>query len=307
MSSSVSGIPSRPAIASRCTTAFVDPPSAASATIALRNDAALNTVDGRRPARTISTASRPLSCAWVSSRESAAGMPAVPGRVAPSTSASRPIVDAVPIVLQCPRLRIIDESESRKSAGDNVPARTSSDSRQTSVPQPSGTPRNVPVSIGPPGTTSAGRSTDAAAISSAGMVLSQPPRSTTPSTGLARTISSMAIAAMLRQSIAVGRTWVSPRDTTGRLCGTPPASQMPRFTCSAISSRWLLHGVRSEAVLAIAICGRPSKAESGRPRRIQARWMYALRAGPAYQWSLRRAGILPLSTSHGRVAGCARS
>ena len=131
-------------------------------------------------------------------------MPAVPGSVMPSASASRPIVEAVPIVLQCPRLRIIEDSESRNACSDRVPARTSSDSRHTSVPQPSGTPRNVPVSIGPPGTTTAGRSTDAAAISSDGIVLSQPPSSTTPSIGLARSISSIAIAAMLRQSIAVG-------------------------------------------------------------------------------------------------------
>lgn len=73
------------------------------------------------------------------------------------------------------------------------------------------------MSIGPPGTTIAGMSTDAAAMSSAGMVLSQPPSSTSPSTGLARNISSIAIAARLRQSIAVGFTWVSPRETTGRL------------------------------------------------------------------------------------------
>ena len=109
-------------------------------------------------------------------------------------------------MLQWPRLRIIDDSDLRNSSSDSVPARTSSLSRQTSVPQPSGAPRKVPVSIGPPGTTTAGRSTDAAAISSDGIVLSQPPSSTTPSIGLARSISSVAIAAMLRQSIAVGRT-----------------------------------------------------------------------------------------------------
>ena len=130
----------------------------------------------------------------------------------------------MPIVLQCPRLRIIDDSDLRKSASESVPARTSSLSRQTSVPHPSGVPRKVPVSIGPPGTTSAGRSTEAAAISSDGIVLSQPPSRTTPSTGLARSISSVAIAAMLRHSMAVGRTSVSPSDTTGRLSGMPPAS-----------------------------------------------------------------------------------
>ncbi len=183
------------------------------------------------------------------------------------------MVDAVPIVLQCPRLRIIDDSDRMKSSFDRVPARTSSDRRHTSVPQPSGRPRNVPVSIGPPGTTTAGRSTDAAAISSDGIVLSQPPSSTTPSIGLARSISSVAIAAMLRQSIAVGRTFVSPSETTGRFSGTPPAAQTPCWTLSATSFRWLLHGVRSEAVLAMAICGRPANASSGAPRRIQARWM----------------------------------
>jgi hypothetical protein len=67
-------------------------------------------------------------------------------------------------------------------------------------------------------------STEAAAISSEGMVLSQPPRSTTPSIGLARNISSIAIAAMFRQSMAVGRTSVSPSETTGRFSGMPPAS-----------------------------------------------------------------------------------
>ena len=129
------------------------------------------------------------------------------------------------------------------------------------------------MSIGPPGTTTAGRSTEAAAISSAGMVLSQPPSSTTPSTGLARIISSAAIAARLRHSMAVGRTWVSPSDITGMSSGMPPASQMPAWTLAETSFRCLLHGLRSEAVLAIAMCGRPVNASPGRPRRIQARWM----------------------------------
>ena len=189
----------------------------------------------------------------------------------PSASAMQAMVEAVPMVLQWPRLRIIDDSDAMKAASGSWPARTCSLSLHTSVPQPSGCPRNVPVSIGPPGTTTAGRSTDAAAISSEGMVLSQPPSSTTPSTGLARSISSVAIAAMLRQSIAVGLTSVSPSETTGRFIGTPPASQTPCLTLSATSFRCELHGARSEAVFAIAMCGRPSKACAGRPRRIQAR------------------------------------
>ena len=135
------------------------------------------------------------------------------------------IVDAVPIVLQCPRLRIIDDSERRKSLlGERAcPHLLAAAARRRCR---SRAPRlgTCPVSIGPPGTTTAGTSTEAAAMSSAGIVLSQPPSRTTPSIGLARSISSIAIAAMLRQSIAVGRTCVSPSDTTGRLSGMPPAS-----------------------------------------------------------------------------------
>ncbi len=288
-------MPRRPAIASRCTTALVEPPSAARATIALRNEAADRTWLGRRPSWAISTASTPVPCAWASSRLSGAGRPAVPGSVIPSTSASSPIVEAVPMVLQCPRLRIIDDSDWRNSCSESLPARTSSLSRHTSVPQPSGIPRNVPVSIGPPGTTTAGRSTDAAPISRAGIVLSHPPSSTTPSIGLARIISSIAMAAMFRHSIAVGRTCVSPSDTTGMSSGTPPASQMPAATCSATSVRCRLHGTRSEAVFAIAICGRPVKAESGAPRRIHARWMYAFRPCPPYHWALRRSDMVSCS------------
>lgn len=53
----------------------------------------------------------------------------------------------------------------------------------------------------------------------------------------------------------------------------PPASYTPSRTDLATSSRCALQGVRSEAVLAMAIWGRPVKASSGTPRRIQARWM----------------------------------
>ena len=57
-SSSVRSMPSRPAMASRWTTALVDPPIAASATIALRNEPAGQQRARRRRSATISTASR---------------------------------------------------------------------------------------------------------------------------------------------------------------------------------------------------------------------------------------------------------
>ena len=109
-------------------------------------------------------------------------------------------------MLQCPRDRIIADSESKNLALLNNPARTSSLIRHTSVPHPSGEPLKVPVSIGPPGTTIEGRSTEEAPINNAGIVLSHPPKSTAPSIGLARIISSVAMAAIFRHNIAVGRT-----------------------------------------------------------------------------------------------------
>ena len=200
---------------------------------------------GGGPAATSSTASRPVVVgAPRAAGCRAPGVPAMPGSVMPER-----LGDARPSSRPCPSCcsgrgcgSSTTPSAGTRSSRQRARRAPPRDSRHTSVPQPSGTPRNVPVSIGPPGTTTAGRSTDAAAISSAGIVLSQPPSSTTPSIGLARSISSVAIAAMLRQSIAVGRTCVSPSDTTGRFSGMPPASQTPCLTLSATSSRWALHG-----------------------------------------------------------------
>ena len=53
----------------------------------------------------------------------------------------------------------------------------------SSVPEPRTSPRQCPGSMGPAGTKTAGRSTLAAPISSAGVDLSQPPIRTAPSTG----------------------------------------------------------------------------------------------------------------------------
>src|SRR3954463_6836532 len=87
--------------------------------------------------------------------------------------------------------------------------------------------------------------------------------------------------------MAVGRICVSPSEGTGISSGTPPASHTPRLTCSATSPRWLLHGLSSDHVVQIAMCGRPSNACGGRPRRIQARWMNPSRSALPYQAALR--------------------
>ena len=215
--------------------------------------------------RTSWTMRRPVRWAKVARRPSTAGKAAFSGRLRPSASTRLAMVEAVPMVMQTPWLRDMPLSADMKSARVISPARTASENFQTSVPEPMSLPRNLPFSIGPDDTTMVGRSTLAAPISWPGVVLSQPPKSTTPSMGLPRIDSSTSMAKRLRNSIAVGRIWVSPSDMAGNSSGKPPASQTPRLTCSARSRSPALQGVSSDQVLQMPITGRPSKASSGRP------------------------------------------
>src|ERR1700684_1551332 len=183
------------------------------------------------------------------------------------------IVEAVPIVIQCPAERDMQASASIKSCGLKVPAFSSSLKRHTAVPEPMSLPRYLPLSIGPPETTKVGTLQLAAPMTRDGVVLSQPHNSTTPSIGLPRIDSSTSMLTRFRNNIAVGRMLVSPIDITGNSRGKPPASQTPRFTCSAIWRKCALHGVSSDQVLQMPMTGRPSKTWSGNPwLRIQLRW-----------------------------------
>src|SRR5579863_5215555 len=83
--------------------------------------------------------------------------------------------------------------------------------------------------MGPPETRIVGASQLVAPISSAGVVLSQPASSRTPSIGLARMVSSTSIAAKFRNIIVVGRMSRKPRLVTGNSGGNPPAMSTPRF------------------------------------------------------------------------------
>ena len=99
---------------------------------------------------------------------------------------------------------------------------------------------------------SAGRS-DAAPISSAGVVLSQPIISTTPSNGLARIDSSTSIATWLRNSMAVGPHQRSRRGSSpGTRAGSRRPRARPRLTCSASSRKCALQGVTSRPGVADA-------------------------------------------------------
>jgi hypothetical protein len=170
-------------------------------------------------------------------RESTAGIADAPGKVRPSASTMLAIVEAVPMVMHCPALLDIHTSASIKSSRLTVPAFIPSESCQVAVPDPISFPLNFPFNIGPPGTTIVGRFTLAAPIKVEGVVLSQPVKSTIPSSGLARMVSSTSILARFRQSIVEGFMMVSPNDITGNSRGNPPASYTPRLTISANSRK----------------------------------------------------------------------
>ena len=169
------------------------------------------------------------------------------------------------MVMQWPWLRCMQLSASKKSCSLSVPARTCSLILQTPVPEPNSWPRHFPFNMGPPDTPMVGKSTLEAPMSSEGVVLSQPIKSTTPSMGLPRMLSSTSIEARLRYSMAVGRSSVSPKDMTGNSSGKPPASYTPILTCSAKVRKCELQGVSSLKVLQMPMTGRPSNWSCGTP------------------------------------------
>jgi hypothetical protein len=142
-----------------------------------------------------------------------------------------------------------------------------------------------------------GRSTLAAPMSWAGVVLSQPASSTTPSRGLARMHSSTSMLMRLRNIMVVGRIRVSPSEMVGNSRGKPPASQTPRLTHSARPRKWALQGVSSDHELQMPITGRPTKRSLGRPWFLsQLRWPKPLWSSSANQAALLRSDFLSVMT-----------
>ena len=121
-----SRIARRPATAHRWMIAFVDPPMAARAAIALLKPAPVSTAEGRCPAAAMATIRRPAASALAVSRGSPVAATAVPGSIMPSVSAMIAMVDAVPIVLQGPRPCPRHVSSRAQSASPSRPARRSS-------------------------------------------------------------------------------------------------------------------------------------------------------------------------------------
>src|SRR5471030_3467684 len=192
-------------------------------------------------------------------------MAALCGSEVPSASAMQAIVEAVPMVLQVPAERDMPDSADINWCIVISPALTCSCNCHTAVPEPMSLPSSLPFNIGPPLTTMVGISQLAAPISSAGVVLSHPTNNTTASIGLPRIDSSTSIEARLRVNIAVGRRFDSPFENTGNSTGKPPASRMPRLTCSASLRKCALHGVSSDQVLQMPMMGLPWNSWSGMP------------------------------------------
>src|ERR1700732_237503 len=101
----------------------------------------------------------------------------------PSTSARLFIVVAVPIVLQYPVDGAADATSVMNAVRSISPAAKRSRAFQTTVPEPMRLPSAQALIIGPTDSAMAGMSTVAAAIRQAGVVLSHPTVSTTPSMG----------------------------------------------------------------------------------------------------------------------------
>ena len=106
--------------------AFVDPLMAWRVRMAFSNAPGVRTSEGRTPCSASATICRPAASATWERRESTAGIAAAPGRVSPSASVMQAIVEAVPIVMQCPWERDIAFSISPNSCSVIRPARSAS-------------------------------------------------------------------------------------------------------------------------------------------------------------------------------------
>ncbi len=128
-----------------------------------------------------------------------------------------------------------------------------------------------------------------APISAPGTLLSQLASTTSPSSGLARTISSISMASRLRYSIALGFIRSSPSEIVPNSAPTPPASSIPALTSTARSRSGRLQGFRSLAEFAMPITGRSAAWLTARPALASAtRCSSATSSSPASQARLRR-------------------
>ena len=133
-----------------------------------------------------------------------------------------------------------------------------------------------------------------APMMSAGVVLSQPPISTAPSTGYERNSSSVSIASRLRYIMVDGFMNGSESVIAGISSGKPPACHTPRFTSSARWRKCAWHWLMSLHVLMIAITGLPVKSSRAKPLcSVRERWPNArMSCAPYQRWLRNSSGFL---------------
>src|SRR5205809_6419610 len=143
----------------------------------------------------------------------------------PSASIIDAIVEAVPIVMQWPCERCMQDSASWNSSSVILPARRSSDIDQVLVPEPMSLPWYLPESIGPPETRMVGRSTLHAPMRVAGGVLWQRAGRTAPLGGVVRGRPPARQLGGFRYSSPGGRISGSARHVSGHSVGEPPGTR----------------------------------------------------------------------------------
>ena len=263
-SPSASGTPASRANASRCKTALVDPPVAATPAIAFSNEARFTTSSGRRFSRRSWTTCAPAARVAAALRGSSAGMLAYPTGARPSSSVASAMVFAVYWPPHAPGPGQATSSSSCRARSGILPAACAPTASKTSWMVTSRS-SNRPGAIEPPYSSSAGKLRRSSAIAPPGMVLSQPTSATTASKRCERQTSSIESAITSRLTSepfipSVPITTPSLTEMVLNSIGVAPAARMPSFTRCARLRRWKLHGIVSVQVCATATRGRASSS-----------------------------------------------
>ena len=312
-SSRVSSTPASWAMASRCSTALVEPAVAITTVAAFRNAVLVMICRGGSPAASAATTASPVRRARSVRSAETAGADASPGSVMPSASAQADMVLAVYIPAHDPAPGQAARSTASRSASDILPAECSPTASNTSWIV-SDRPSACPGRMVPPYRNAAGTSSRAQAISMPGSDLSQPAIVTSASNCSAFTISSTESAMTSRltsEAFMPSVPMEMPSETAmvPNSSGTAPACRTPSLAAAARPLRWTLQGVTSFQDEATATCGR-SRSSSRQPDRAQhARGPRAGRAGRERPGS--RPGQLPapaeLTARHRHTASDIRS
>ncbi len=252
------------AMASRCSTALVDPPKAMTTAMAFSNASLVMIWRAVIPRRSISTTASPDLRANPSRRRSVAGGAAEPGIDIPIASATDAMVFAVYMPPQAPSPGQMARSMASTSARDILPAAHAPTASKASMivtvlSEPSDI-LAIPGRIEPAYRNTEARSSRAAAISIPGSDLSHPASRTDPSSRSAIiTVSTESAMTSRETSEKCIPSWPmempSETEMVPNSNGYPPAENTPSLTAPASRSSDRLHGVISFHELATPICG----------------------------------------------------